>query len=156
MSLNFRKQQNNKRGFMSLITIDNLHINVDLQQLQNLEKLLKELKNMAKKTQADIDALAQQVEDGNRRAIAALEEESKEIQAAINSPDIDTSALESAIAQSGKIDEAIKNLYTAPSEEPEEPETPEEPTEPTEPPEAEEPVNDNPEGGTPESGTPRP
>lgn len=68
---------------------------------------------MAKKTQADIDALTEKLEAGNARVEDALVNEAAEIKAAIESNNIDTTKLEAAIDRSNNLEQSVKDLFTA-------------------------------------------
>jgi NADH/NAD ratio-sensing transcriptional regulator Rex len=84
-----------------------------LQQLDQIKEILMS-------TQADIDALTQQVNAATAEIVQKIEEESQQVQDFIAShPDIDTSALESAVAGLNSIAESVDNIMPDAPVEPE-------------------------------------
>lgn len=87
--------------------------------LQTLTKNHKETKELFMKTQAQIDQLTADVEANTASITQALTDEAAEIKQAIESSNIDTAALEAAIAANRELSDKVKKLFTpASTEEP--------------------------------------
>ncbi|MGI8542461.1 MAG: hypothetical protein ACR2MD_03180 [Aridibacter sp.] len=67
--------------------------------------------------QSKIDDLTKRLQKGNEDLSAELQNESAEIQAAIGSSKINTSAFEAEIAKTEGLREDVKNLFTPDAEE---------------------------------------
>lgn len=95
--------------------------------LKAIKQLRKENKENFMLNQAAVDKMVADIEAGKAKTLTAITEESAEIQSAIASRDVDTTALEAAIANSD-LSQNVKDIFTEtpPAEEP-----PVEPSEPT-------------------------
>jgi len=96
-------------------------------RLIQIESQLKTFKEIIMKSQSDIDKLTEKVQSGSANLSSELQKESAEIQAAIESSKIDTTALEAAIAENQTLTDKVKDMFTAET-------TPTTGTNPTEPP----------------------
>lgn len=78
---------------------------------RKLNLIHKEIKENSMLTQEKIDQLTQQIKDNDAAVVAAIEAESAQVQEAIKSSQVDTTALEQAIVDSARLKTAVENIF---------------------------------------------